>query len=193
MNTMIDLELWQNIKAGDRQSFSIAYDQNIDQLIRYGSRFTQDATLVEDCLHDLFVYVWQNREKLSDTDSIRNYLMVSLRRSIIKRSKKVSQSQGEINDHDVAFGTELSIEEIISQTEINAEKAEKIKNAFDQLSARQKEAIYLKYYNDKDYEDICEILDISYQSARNLVSSGIKKLRDIMTVISLLITWCLMS
>ena len=177
---MTDLELWQNIKAGDRQSFSIAYDQNIDQLIRYGSRFTQDATLVEDCLHDLFVYIWQNREKLSDTDSIRNYLMVSLRRSIIKKVKKVSQAQNEITDHDVAFGTELSIEDILSQTEMNAERAEKIKRAFDRLSARQKEAIYLKYYNDKDYEDICEVLDISYQSARNLVSSGIKKLRDIL-------------
>ena len=193
MNTMTDLELWQNIKAGDRQSFSIAYNQNIDQLIRYGSRFTQDATLVEDCLHDLFVYVWQNREKLSDTDSIRNYLMVSLRRSIIKKVKKVSKSQNEINDHDVAFGTELSIEEILSQTEMDAEKAEKIKRAFDKLSARQKEAIYLKYYNDKDYEDICEILEISYQSARNLVSSGIKKLRDIMSMVIALAMWDIFS
>tara|TARA_B100000497_G_C7670371_1_gene404552 strand:- start:11 stop:583 length:573 start_codon:yes stop_codon:yes gene_type:complete len=190
---MTDLELWQNIKAGDRQSFSIAYNQNIDQLIKYGSRFTQDASLVEDCLHDLFVYVWQNREKLSDTDSIRNYLMVSLRRSIIKKAKKVSQSQNEINDHDTAFGTELSIEDILAQTEMDAERAEKIKRAFDQLSARQKEAIYLKYYNDKDYEDICEVLDISYQSARNLVSSGIKKLRDVMSLAIVLMSWLFWS
>lgn len=186
MITMTDLELWQNIKVGDRQSFSIAYNQNIDQLIQYGSRFTKDATLVEDCLHDLFVYVWQNRQKLSDTDSIRNYLMVSLRRSIIKKVKKVSQSQNEINDHDTAFGTALSIEDILTQTEMDEEKAKRIKKAFEGLSARQKEAIYLKYYNDKDYEDICEILNISYQSARNLVSSGIKKLRDILSLMVIL-------
>jgi len=180
---MTDLEIWRNIKGGDRASLSLAYDQNIETLIRYGSRFTQDATLVEDCLHDLFVYVWQNREKLSDTDSIRNYLMVSLRRSILKKSKKVSQSQNEITDHDVTFGTALSIEDIIAQSEMDAEKAQKVKKAFNELSNRQKEAIYLKYYNDKDYEDICEILDISYQSARNLVSSGLKKLRGILALL----------
>ncbi|MEE9373567.1 MAG: sigma-70 family RNA polymerase sigma factor [Saprospiraceae bacterium] len=186
---MSDLEIWQNIKAGDRQSFSMAYDQNIDQLIRYGSRFTRDATLVEDCLHDLFVYIWQNREKLSDTDSIRNYLMVSLRRSIIRKVKEVSKSQGEINDHDNAFGTELSIEDILTKTEMDAEKATKMRIAFEKLSARQKEAIYLKYYNDMDYEGICEMLNISYQSARNLVSSGIKKLRDILAVVVMTIQW----
>ena len=184
---MTDLEIWRNIKAGDRESFSLAYDQNIETLIKYGSRFTQDATLVEDCLHDLFVYVWQNRAKLSDTDSIRNYLMVSLRRSILKKSKRVSKSQHEINDHDVAFGSELSIEQLISMGEMNEEKALRIKKAFEQLSNRQKEAVYLKYYNDKDYEDICEILDISYQSARNLVSSGIRKLRDVLSLIIMML------
>jgi len=183
---MTDLEIWRNIKAGDKQSFSLAYDQNIDSLISYGSRFTKDPGLVEDCLHDLFVYVWKNRANLSDTDSIRNYMMVSLRRSIIKKGKKLSQSQNEINDYDTAFATELSIEDILTNTEINKEKALKVKKAFEKLSSRQKEAVYLKYYNDKDYDEICEILEISYQSARNLVSTGIKKLRDVLVLIFLI-------
>ena len=178
---MTDLEIWQNIKAGDKHSLSLAYDQNIDVLISYGSRFTKDPGLVEDCLHDIFVYVWNNRTKLSDTDSIKNYMMVSLRRSILKKAKKLSKSQYEINDHDAAFAAEISIEEILTNAEISKEKAQKIKKAFEKLSHRQKEAIYLKYYNDKNYDEICDILEISYQSARNLVSTGIKKLRDVMS------------
>lgn len=179
---MTDLEIWQNIKAGDRHSFSVAYDQNIDILISYGSRFSKDPGLVEDCLHDLFVYVWQNRAKLSDTDSIKNYLMVSLRRSILKKSKKLIKSQNEINDHDTTFGTELSIEDVITSGELSKEKATQVKTAFGSLSKRQKEAVYMKYFHDQDYEDICVAMGISYQSARNLVSSGIKKLRDTLTL-----------
>lgn len=89
--SMTDLEIWQNIKAGDKLSFSLAYDKYVDSLINYGCRFTRDASLVEDCLHDLFVYVWNNRANLSDTDSIKNYMMVSLRRSIINKQKKTFQ------------------------------------------------------------------------------------------------------
>lgn len=177
---MTDLEIWQNIKAGDKQSLSIAYDKYIDDLISYGSRYSQDKSLVEDCLHDLFVYVWKNREKLSDTDSIRNYMMVSLRRSIIKKGKVLSKSQNDVSDYEYKFSSELSIEEMIVKGEITKENAQKLKNAFQNLSDRQREALFMKYYEDKDYDEICSLLDISYQSARNLVSTGIKRLRDIM-------------
>ena len=147
---MTDFEIWQNIKAGDKLSLSIAYDKYIDELISYGCRFSSDNSLVEDCLHDLFVYIWKNRASLSDTDSIRNYLMVSLRRSIIRKANKISKSQNNIEDHEYRFSSELSIEEILVNAEINQEKAAKLKEAFDVLSNRQREAIFLKYYNDKE-------------------------------------------
>ncbi len=181
--SLTDLEIWQNIKAGDKLSFSLAYDKYVDSLINYGSHFTRDASLVEDCLHDLFVYIWNNRANLSDTDSIKNYMMVSLRRSIINKQKKLSKSQNDISDHDGTFSTELSIEEILINTEITQEKAQQLKKAFEKLSGRQKEAIYLKFYTDQDYDEICEIMDLNYQSARNLVSTGIKKLKDIMIIL----------
>ena len=179
---MTDLEIWQNIKAGDKLSLSVAYEKYVDVLISYGSRFTKDSNLVEDCLHDLFVYIWNNRSKLSDTDSIKNYMMVSLRRSIIKKQKIISKTQNDISDHENKFNSELSIEEVLVHVEITKEKAKRLKSAFERLSSRQKEAIYLKYYGDRDYEEICEIMELNYQSARNLISSGIKKLKDLMIV-----------
>ncbi len=44
------------------------------------------------------------------------------------------------------------------------------------LSNRQKEAVFLKYYNQMSYEDICDIMNINYQSVRNLISTALKKL-----------------
>ena len=51
-----------------------------------------------------------------------------------------------------------------------------LKSAFDELSDRQKEILYLKYYSEMDYEEITQIMDMNYQSARNLVSRAIQKL-----------------
>jgi RNA polymerase sigma factor (sigma-70 family) len=47
----------------------------------------------------------------------------------------------------------------------------------DKLSPRQRKAILLYYIEEKKYEDICEIMQMNYQSVRNLIHRGISKLR----------------
>jgi len=47
----------------------------------------------------------------------------------------------------------------------------------DQLSPRQRKAIVLYYIEEKKYEEICVILEMNYQSVRNLIHRGMSKLR----------------
>jgi len=54
------------------------------------------------------------------------------------------------------------------------------------LSSRQREILHLKYEMDYDYERICEIMNINYQSARNLCNSALSKLRKSLGMIILL-------
>ena len=48
----------------------------------------------------------------------------------------------------------------------------------EQLPSRQKEVIYLKFFEGFDYLEITGIMSISYQVARNYASRGIKRLRE---------------
>ena len=70
----------------------------------------------------------------------------------------------------------MSIDQILINSETDAEQKNKLKLAFQQLSDRQKEILYLKYYSEMDYDEITKIMDLNYQSARNLVSRAIAKL-----------------
>ena len=45
------------------------------------------------------------------------------------------------------------------------------------LSPRQREIIYLRYFNDLSYEQICELMNINYQTARSQIYSSLKQLR----------------
>lgn len=54
----------------------------------------------------------------------------------------------------------------------------KLQKAIEQLSSRQKEAIYLRFIRDLSYEEIGEVLGINYQSSKNLISRTLVKLRD---------------
>ena len=171
-----DIEVWQRLKSGDRNAFELIYRNEIQNLIAYGRRYSYELELIEDCVHDLFVYIWNRRSNLSDTDSIRKYLLVALRHRIFTALKK-NKSQ-ELNESD-SFQEERSIEDNIVQNETKEENALLILNSLQGLSARQREAIYLRYMNEMSYEDICEIMKINYQSVRNLISSGLKKLNTI--------------
>jgi RNA polymerase sigma-70 factor (ECF subfamily) len=59
--------------------------------------------------------------------------------------------------------------------------------AIDQLSNRQKEIIYLKFYQNLSYEEVSEIMNINYQVARNLLHQAIKAMRKILSGTAVLV------
>lgn len=179
-------ELWNKLRAGEKSALQAIYDQESGYLYNYGRKIFQDVTIVEDAIHDLFVEIWQKRERLGSTDSIRKYLAASLRRKVISGIKKQSKSQSVESFDQIDCNPELAIEELIISQEITEEKAAKLKKAFEALSSRQREIIYLKFYQGLDYEQIAEITGINYQSLRNTISIGIKKMRESFQIIPML-------
>ncbi len=184
---MMESEVWQQLKAGSKGALEQIYRTHIQHLLAYGYRFTSDQVLIEDCIHDLFLELWKNRGGLSHTNAVRPYLLVALRRKIIRKLQKV-QKQSNQTPEKIDFEVELAIDEQMIAQETSEFQHHKIQLAFNQLSKRQKEAIYLKFYEDMDYDGICRAMGISYQSARNLVFNGIKALKKYyITVITFII------
>ena len=170
-------ELWSQLKAGDKNALEQIYRGHVDLLFKYGCRFSNNTQLVEDCVQDLFMEIWRNRKGLSQTDSIKRYLLASIRRKIIKHLEK-GKKLVSTEDHDPSFELEIAIEERLIDAETKIALSQQLKKAFDSLSKRQKEAVYLKYYAGLDYEDIVTVMDIGYQSLRNLVSNALKKMKQ---------------
>ncbi|HEY1199844.1 MAG TPA: sigma-70 family RNA polymerase sigma factor, partial [Niastella sp.] len=56
--------------------------------------------------------------------------------------------------------------------------------ALGQLSNRQKEIIYLKFYQELNYDEVSEIMNINYQAARNLLYQSIKSLKKLLTTLT---------
>ncbi len=174
-NNMSDKKLWNNLKNGESKALEQIYRTYFTELYNYGKKFTKDENNVEDCIQELFVELWNRREKLSETDAIKPYLFVSLKRKIFHSVKKIRKST-DTELEESFFEAELSIDQILINSETDGEQKSKLKHAFSQLSDRQKEILYLKYYSEMDYDEISKIMDLNYQSARNLVSRALSKL-----------------
>ncbi len=83
-----DLLIWQRIKKGDSEAYSIIYDQYVDVLISIGQYYSSDKEFIISCIHDLFFDIYKYRKNLSDNDNIKLYLIKSLKRKIVKELQR---------------------------------------------------------------------------------------------------------
>ena len=174
---MSDLLLWKQLKEGNKSALERIYSTYISSLLKYGRKFSRNDQVIEDCIQDLFIELWKNREGLSMTDSIQRYLLVALRRKIIRQLDRSKKWVSDNEPTELDFDVEIAVDQQLIAAELSEERAAQVKAAMKSLSKRQKEVIYLKYVSGMDYEDIGEIMDLNYQSVRNLVSGALKKLR----------------
>ena len=83
-----DEEVWGIFKSGNEEALGFIYRSNISILYKYGNKFSSNGQLVEDCIQDLFLTIWKNRENLSATNSIKLYLLGALRKKLIRYAEK---------------------------------------------------------------------------------------------------------
>ncbi len=176
---MSDKLLWKEFKSGNRKAFETIYNTYFELLLAYGQRFSVDNSTVEDAIQELFVELWQKKERLADVDYIKPYLLLSIKRKIIRQVKKQRFTEAE----EYHFEAQLDVEKIMVQQEWSAERSNKFKAAFSDLSDRQKEILYLKYFAELGYDEIAQQMNMNYQSARNLVHRAITKLTDLISVL----------
>lgn len=173
-----DGQLWSDLKRSDEVAFAKLYRRYVGVLYSYGRKIVRNDEIVEDAIQDLFIDLWQMRERLSDLESARFYLFRSLRRKIHREYiKKNLPSKDWLNTDERDLPVTDSLEEDLIAAEMAEMEKNNIQDLLRQLPARQSEAIMLYYYEDFSIRQVAEILVINEQSARNLIQRGINKLR----------------
>jgi RNA polymerase sigma factor (sigma-70 family) len=172
----LDSEIWARFKSGDKKALSHIYTRYFDKLYNYGSRITNDSGLTEDCIQDLFVEFWNKREGLSDVRNIKFYLYKSLRRKIIYKLSSLHKQQ--LSDDLKHFEIQLSDKSHYLNQEITKEIQLKLKQLVACLLPKQKEAIFLIYYDELSYEEVAVIMGLKIKTVYNLVHLAISKLRE---------------
>jgi RNA polymerase sigma-70 factor (ECF subfamily) len=168
---------WSRLKAGDSKSLETLYREHVKLLINYGLRITASHDLVKDCIQDLFVELWKNRQNLADTTEPKFYLFKALRNKISRAlSQKSFVSEGEIH---------LSLDGLVSdyiELDIIAKERELLNRKYLQellkkLPRRQQEVVYLRFFHNFSYEAISAVMNMNYQSVLNLMQRALKTLR----------------
>ena len=173
-----DTKLWEDFKKGEKYALSHIYYQYANMLYIYGKKFTSDEELIKDSIQDLFFDLIRTRATLGNTDNIYFYLIKSLRRRLLQsfngnKNLKISDAEFENYSLHIVYSIEedLILKEELTQNEKNVRKG------LAELSPKQREILYYRFTCDFEYDQICEIMSIKYDSARKMVFRALKTLR----------------
>jgi len=77
--------LLQRIAEGDRVAFTYFYTSHLSRLYRYIFLFTKSKSDTEEILQDIFIKIWENREKMREIDSAAGYLTQIAKNKILDK------------------------------------------------------------------------------------------------------------
>lgn len=176
-----EARIWINLKAGDKNALSYFYTKYLKSLYNYGLKFSRDTGLVEDCIQDLFITLWNSHPRLGDVTNVKSYLYKSLRTNLVHKLTALSKAPTEDID---SFNFVLSHKAHYITQKINSDISDKVKEYVNTLSAKQKEAIFLIYFEELSYDDAAAIMGLKIKTVYNLVHTAIVKLRQNRTKLS---------
>lgn len=170
----IKTTLWGQIAEGNRASYAELYRVFYKKLHNYGRKFTDDEALIEDIAQETFVVIWQKRSYLKPVKYPVTYVYSIYRNALIKRLKANRQY---ISGTSLLDEPDFGIDQIIFRREADRDTAIKLQRAINALTPRQKEAIFLRFYEALPYEEVAKTLGITTKATYKLVANALDNLR----------------
>ena len=168
INTLIDACLKQ-----DRQAQGKVYQLHVKTMFNSAYRLLRNKQVAEDVTHEAFIKAFS---KL-DTYKMQVPFNAWLRRIVINEALMYLRSNK--NDADNFDEPSLmTISDNVEEVEGFDNESDKIVlNAILQLKDNYRTALQLHFVEGFDYEEMCEILSISYANCRTLISRAKEQLK----------------
>ena len=179
-DTQLEATWLQRLQQNDEQALAAIMKKYYTALYNYGARFTSDDALIKDCIQEVFISLWQRRENAASILSPRYYLLRAVKNKVLKSLHQHTIKTGSFEPGEAYdFLQELSVETLIIDKQLSEEQSMVLRKTMSQLSKRQHELIYLKFYQHLDHAQIAGLMNLSRQSVYNLLHETIQKLRSL--------------
>lgn len=177
-----DSELFGKIANLQRDALSELYDRYADRLFGLAYKILNHESLAEDVLQELFVYLWENAQKLDKKrGNVSAWLTVLCRNRCIDKLRNLSSTQRHTAAIDDAIFLNMSNDESANLPDILSYKETqvKVKLALQQLPAEQLQPIMMAYFEGCSQSEIASKTNQPLGTVKTKVCLGMQNLRTI--------------
>jgi RNA polymerase sigma factor (sigma-70 family) len=156
--------------------FSALFTHHFNILYNYGMRIIYNEEIVKDCIQELFFRIWKNNIDISAISNPKAYLIRGLRHQIINVLELKQNSIKKV-DLEECLNIEYSPEDYFIIDQQEEVIRERVLNGLSKLSKKQREVLYLRFFEELEYKEIAEIMKINIQSVKNTLQRAYNPLR----------------
>ena len=154
--------------------FELIYNTYKKQMYYTANNILKDSHLAEDAVHNAFLRIINNLEKIEDINSYKTkglivIIVKNVSIDIYRKNKKERDNTIFIDDLD----------DINGYDEINKNDLGDLEIAISKLPENYKQVFLLKFSHELTDNEISEILDIKPDNVRKRISRGREKLKNI--------------
>ena len=178
-------ELLHLISKNDEAAFSELYDRFWKKMFAVAYNRLKEVQDAEDIVHDVFVRLWANRQKL-EIGELENYLATAVKYGVLSKIKKRAREKKYLKTE-----TSLSVVESSSETKVHYRQSlELVRTEVEKLPERCR--LIFKYSRDEGMpvKQIAAKLSISPKTVENQINKALRQLktatRSIMNFFTLL-------
>lgn len=176
-NNTDDKALLASFLKGDDNAFSSIYYKYVDELFVYGLSMGFERETLKDAIQDTFFRLYTNKKNLKEVQHLKYYLIGMLRNRLLDIYKS-SGKENYMSPHELPPLLEENVLDNIIEQEEKRFLEQQVNNLLDVLTDRQKNAVYLRFIKEMEYEKIGSMLDMTGPAVRKLISRAMKRMRE---------------
>jgi RNA polymerase sigma-70 factor, ECF subfamily len=160
------IERWRD---GDRDAFEEVVDRYGLQLLRTARLILRDQALAEDAIQETFLKAWQRIGSLRDEDPGPWLTRIAMNESISTYRRR----------HRFQALTERFGRLGGAKREVSSEARLDLAQALDKLTAEQRAAVALHYYQDLSVEETAKVLKVPVDTMKSRLKTALRRLREL--------------
>jgi RNA polymerase sigma factor (sigma-70 family) len=171
-----DSVIWNAFQTGNRQAFNHIYEKYVRLLYSYAAKMLTDKSQVEKCIESVFVELWYKKGSWGHVQCLKSFLIKLLREKIANSTP--TETDFYITDKSVIrLNTDSNSHLKVLKNELTFEQRRRLVSALSGLNKKQREVIYLKFYDKISYDEIASVMNLTLKSVYNIAAKAVDLLR----------------
>jgi RNA polymerase sigma-70 factor (ECF subfamily) len=180
-----DAEVMLRVKAGDQPAFDYLVQKYRRPLVSFMYRMARNAAVAEDLAQEVFLRVYRSRESYEASAKFTTWLYRIATNLAVNHARDTRHERPEVvvslDEPDEATGMTMDLadgEITAEQAMLRRERLMGIRRKIEALPERQRLAVVMHKYQQMDYRQIAEVLQLSESATKSLLFRAYETLRE---------------
>lgn len=182
MQNLDDKRLLEEFKKNNLGAFEQFFKANQPPLVAYANKFLDDWEASRDIVQEVFLSLWENKDKANITTSLRSYLFTSVRNQCVNTIKHKIVIQKH-SDNALAQLRELEMSYYASESDTHSklyetEIGKKIEETINDLPEQCRITFELSRFEGLKSQEIAKKMEVSVRTVETQIYRALKVLKE---------------